>query len=83
MNKEEFVKKVLRWLQRDERGYWEKASPDDRKSILMCIEDNFNRGFSWIDCLNYTRFLEHFNPDIAEDEALKRMSLIMKKYNQE
>lgn len=79
-DKDKFVSRVLDRLIKDEREYWVKTEPLDKKQIIFSIEDNFDNGFSVIDSIRYSQCMAEYNPDIAEETAVETMSKIRQKY---
>jgi len=52
----------------------------DREAISHCVDDRIARGWAPEDVLAYAINLEHVNPVLEEDVALKRMAEVSKKY---
>lgn len=56
--------------------------PDARDvaAARACAADCFHKGFSLYDAVRYLNSLEHVNPDMPEDLALRRMAEIDARY---
>ena len=50
--------------------------PDEMPQVVMAIEDLEKRGWTISEAASYLRWLEHVDPTIPEDVALRNMRVV-------
>lgn len=60
----------------DRLGRFEPIAPDEVQTVQVAIEDLRKKGWTEDEAYSYLKWLEHVNPHVCEEIALRNMATV-------